>query len=230
MGKVHAVGDGDTNESGRMTEPSGGALQSAPIGQPSSQSQGVSVAPPTVRGALPPRRPSWPTVIGIICLILGGMGVAQSALALVAPLLFMQWIGAFGPHNAAMPPTAYSSVAAFALSLANLLIPMVLMAGGIQLLRWRRSAITLLRIYAVATIVVALCGTAWLVLHATSSVHSATDDAASAAFSEMMIIAGAVFGCGFAMILPVFLLVWFARAKIRSEVGRFMTTGRARAR
>ncbi|MCE5326754.1 MAG: hypothetical protein LLG01_10085 [Planctomycetaceae bacterium] len=153
-----------------------------------------------------PARPVWPIVIGIISTILGSLSVLGG----LGGVLTAGAIAKFGTA-----PNLYDYAADWyrpfmtILGVIGLGASACLLIGGIRLLKRRPVARMLHLVYALAAIVVAsvnLCG-----------------QVAALDFSSMP--APLRFGTiiGFAAMplsvaYPIFLIVWFSRAKIRSHV------------
>ncbi len=107
------------------------------------------LAPPTQPGAIVarPRPSNWPNVIGIIAIVLGAGGVLIGVWTGLAPLL-MRW---FQPLMLAGQAEAMDDWLDWTMATAVIaaLMAVLLLVGGIQLVRRRPSAPSVLRVWAV---------------------------------------------------------------------------------
>ncbi len=199
------------------------------------------LAPPTTPGALsiPDRPAAWPSVLGIVCIVLGALGTLGGLWGVASSVMMMtgampvQTMGA-GP---ATPDIAQSirtmapmQIVAEAL---KFLCGSALMLVGWFMYRRRPVARPAAVWWSIAKIVVALGSTAiaaWMqyVIMTDISRAVAADPSAPAqmqgvmtgmmaATIGVMVVWGIVWGCA----LPVFMLVWFSRAGVRAEVARW---------
>src|SRR5438477_7016578 len=99
--------------------------------------------PPIHGGLLPPPRSSWPTVIGVIAIIVGCWGIFANACATPAGLFFQSQMGKFAPPGASSMFDAQSQVthkylpATLAGMIALLTLGIFLLVTGIGVLRRR---------------------------------------------------------------------------------------------
>jgi len=176
----------------------------------------------------------WPTVVGVICLVLGVLGLLQGACGLVGNLvipLFMDHMpkGAGGTTSAMT--TQFQpyllSVAAVALMLSSLLT-----TGGIALTKRKRwaSAVLLHWSWLRMLVVVAALVLNYLVMQQqfAQAMEQASANNPTVAmppwFSSMMSAIGSVgiaWGLAWGWALPIFCLIWFNRARIRAEVSEW---------
>jgi len=112
-------------------------------------------APPRTPTTYPaPAEPtSWPKVLGIICIVFGGLGILGGVWGVIFPL-FNEWLVSRMPpdRQAAMEAAANANPYPVGTSLVMLAIAALLLAGGIGLVRRRGRAIGLLRVWAVVRI------------------------------------------------------------------------------
>ena len=190
-----------------------GALQSPPL------------APPTQPGSLPvPQPEGWPTVIGVIAIVLGALGAIGGLWGLVAPAVM-------GNVLAAAPAVQRTSLAimrkwhgwTLTAALLGMGLAILLFTVGIGLLRrqrWSRKAgliwAGLKMVLVVATSVMG--SIIQREMFDFMSRQSTSAPAMSVRAQELMpaltLFAGLLWGWG----LPVFLLIWFSRRKIKDGV------------
>lgn len=192
-----------------------------------------AAAPPTTQGDFVPVKPpeSWPTVIGVISIIFGSLGVLSGAcggafLLLSGPLVSMIPEAQASEMEVQLSSGLPYPVLQGGVMLLEFVISVMMLVGGIMLLRRKRSARGL------------LVGTAWLDLLSNTvgavvgflvmqaQMKSMQENAEMA--QQMPAGIGAlVQGAGgvmvfvqwlFLAIWPVFVLIWFSRSKIRESV------------
>jgi len=154
----------------------------------------------------PQGRPStWPTVIGIISIILASLGL------LCTPLLTV--VNAVNPGTQKVYeylPDWYRTWEIVGM-FGGIVFAVVLLIGGITLLKRRPVGRTLHLVYAVVSFAAA----------AVNVVIFATIIAKTAGMPTPMragLIGGGVGGTCGGLIYPIFLLIWFLRARIAQEV------------
>ena len=190
------------------------------------------VAPPTQPGALaPPQRPAnWPAVIGTIAIVFGsgGIFVGLWGAASTFGMRFFEWAmeqsqpsGVVASQVAVMeagiPWTVASSLVATA-------IASLLLLGGIRLNKRKRSSMRLLKFWAVVKIPVVVIVTIAAVLMQELQFEIMGQSSGGmpmpfgSGFFGLMIVVTLVFGLAWGWALPVFLLIWLSRGKIKNEV------------
>ena len=181
-------------------------------------------APPTRPGPIvAPARPStWPTVIGIIAIILGAGGILWGLWSALGPLL-ARWFEPFmleGQVEAMDEWMPWTSAA----SLLAAVTAIMLLAGGMKVIKRKTSAPRILCVWAVVRIIgglfTAIVGTMAQRAHieAIQSEFDTTPMPLGPAFFDVMLFVGIAVGLVWAWAPPVFMLIWFARKKIKDEV------------
>ncbi|MCH8824707.1 MAG: hypothetical protein IH984_14505 [Planctomycetes bacterium] len=190
----------------------------------------ISSVPPTVAGELPPKPIVWPKTLGIICIVLGALGIIQGCFGVLS-IFATDWVTTFVPQQQAemmdsveslQPLLIISGVIFFALAAT-------LLAAGIgMVLRklWSRKTVLIWSGTKMA-FVVANSILNYMVQKAQFEEMQemlASDPNAAAAMSffgqlmmwmgMLMIVIMIIWGCA----LPVFTLIWFSRKKVRIEV------------
>lgn len=190
-------------------------------------------APPTKQGDFVPVKPpeSWPTVIGVISIIFGSLGVLSNVcggvfLFLSEPLMSLVPEEQASEMEAQMSSSMPYPFMQGGLMFIELVVSVLMLVGGIMLLRRRRAAAGL------------LFGTAWLDLVANTAGAAvgflvmqaqmkAMQENAEMAQQMPAGIGSLVQGAGgvmmfvqwvFLAIWPVFVLIWFSRSKVRESV------------
>jgi hypothetical protein len=112
-----------------------------------------------------------------------------------------------------------------ALSLLSMLVAVMLLVGGVQLLRRCSSCATLLRAWAGAKLILALllAGAGWIAL---ASSLEAMQAAQSPGLPSPAVMRGfGLIGMAITLLwqwaLPIFMLIWFSRGSIRASVERW---------
>ena len=221
----------------------------------------AAMTPPTELGDAPERRSTWPTVIGIIAIVYGALGVLAECNGLVFNVFVAIWGGS-------MQGTAEAQKAQFEVmrqyAVPNLIFMVVgtvlaawLLVAGIGVLRrrpWSRSAAVG---WAVAktlfTIPYSVLGyllhNALLDAMEQAAIDSGTPMGdrlevpvaptvelevvyvtATSIFPNMHSGGAAMMGCSmlWAWALPLFLIIWFLRAPVKTEVERWALESRAK--
>jgi hypothetical protein len=168
--------------------------------------------------ASPPTR--WPRVLGTLGIILGALSILDQLDDLVLmPMLRSpsSWNRLVGPDLGEeivrwMPPPAWLTASA----LLGIALGALLLVGSLRLRRRRRSGASLTRTWAwlaIAWLVVEIATSwAWLARYA-----GELDDLSSAAWRVPAAL-GIVIAFALLAVYPIFLLIWFARTPIQSEV------------
>lgn len=198
---------------------------------PDQEHRGPPAAPPTEPGPVGNAAPSpsaWPTVLGVIAIVFGVLGTLGGAWGALVPL-FPRFLG---PRAVTSSP-AFESLHAMeswypltvALALLALALALLLLAGGVGLLRQRRWGVATCRAWAGLKIVLVAITTAVtfamqqrVVLPAVQAQATATGPAPSGAIFTATLYAGAGFSLMWGWALPVFVLIWFGRRRVREEV------------
>jgi len=164
--------------------------------------------PPLTGPAGPPRPTRWHIPVGVIA-------VALSVLGLMGPLFTL--IGtAVNPQQqelmASLPGWYQSYTRAGTFVGAG--IAVLLLGGGILLLKRRPACRPMLLTYAVLAILSNLIGTA-------ATFKAFSNMSGTGQQAEVMrvgMVVGAVVGAAVGLALPVFLVIWFLRSKIRMDM------------
>jgi len=176
---------------------------------------------------------TWPIVLGIVAGVFGFMGFFSNMMGAISPL-FMQGLmpsiagemsgEAEETVRATMEITRAWSTWSIGFGLVGVIVSGMLLVGGIMLLLRRATAVPLLKAWALARIVTAIVG-AYIglviqrqVFDVLRSSMGAEMDQVPAGLLGAATTFGMIFGVAFGCALPVIVLVWFARQKIKDEV------------
>ncbi len=176
-------------------------------------------------------RPAWPTVIGIIAVVLGGLGVVGGLWGTIGPLL----AGLLSPQVAPTERPTFEVTQQWRawtipLSLLSSMVAAGLVLAGITLLRRRAQARQMCLIWAAAKLALVIASTAIYYRIARQIVELTAEQAAHAPriasvagrqFAELEATVGLSFGVAWGVALPIFLLIWFTRDHTREEVARW---------
>lgn len=181
-------------------------------------------APPTRPGAnaVPDAVSAWPTVIGIIATIFGAGGLLLSVWGMASPFLMDRWMtGMQDPRMSQMmsvPQWRTYTVVSSALSLGAAAL---LLGAGIGILQRRRWASRTSTTWAIVKMAVVLVGTAlgYMTMQAQlGAMNAAAPTSMPAGVTTGMVAGGMCFGIVWGWALPIFVLIWFSRSRIKAEV------------
>jgi hypothetical protein len=191
-------------------------------------------APPTEAGDMelvaPPE--GWPTVIGILGIIFGALGVLMTACGAVA-LVGMGAATSIVPEGAErddleaqLAQSMHHVPLQVGVQVIEFVISIVLIVGSVQLLKRSRASAGTLKIYSIADLTANTFGmiVGIMVAQAQAKAMAENPDATQQVggnFMQAMGTAGAVFGWVLVAIWPVFLLIWFSRSKIKDSMSRW---------
>jgi len=185
-------------------------------------------APPTAPGPITELRgkASWPTIIGIIAIVFGAGGMLGALLG-SASMIFGELLtmpGIFG--QPAMPEGGWRLLFA-ALLAVSFFVALMLLFGGIYLnYRLKRGA-RLCKVWAVTKVILVVISTVLGFVNAPATMREAmaAQPGGSPPFGDAFIYAmmgvGICFGLVWGWALPVFMLIWFSRKKIKAEVAEW---------
>lgn len=191
-----------------------------------SEAQGpdrsAPLAPPTQGELPPPRRITWPTVVGIISIIYASLGLFGTfcGLAFLFILLsYADWLESFGiseqevqEMQASMSPVSWTAPA----SLVGLTLTILLFVGALRLLRRQASGARLCALWSWMIIPWTIIATViTLVFHFNTPAPSG--GLGEQIGTAIVTVIGTVIG----LVLPVFMVIWFSRPTIKSQVAQW---------
>ncbi len=179
------------------------------------------VAPPTQPGTItaPQRPPNWPAVIGIIAIVFGCFGILGGCAGILSPFTTQMFSG-FMP--AGQQEALEQSVALNVIyGIGGLFVATVLLLGGIRLRARRRQALLLIRTWAVVKPVLSVGGAVLGYQSMQHQMEAMQNDPNVAAMGTGILstfgLVGMVIGLLWTCALPIFMLTWFSREKIKSD-------------
>lgn len=200
----------------------------------SSSTPGQQFAPPTDPGEIStPQRPSnWPTVIGIIAIVFGALGILgglwnAAAVFMVDTMASMMPPGQADTFEVMREWRVWTVV--FGLMAAVLAV--LLLAAGIGLLQRKRGSVQLSRTWAVLKMLFVVGNSVfgYLVQQGTLAALAQQDPNFGKLPGQFIGVIG-VFTIVFIIIwgwaLPVFMLIWLSRKKVKADVSRWTPGGR----
>ena len=187
-----------------------GLERSAPFTPP------TQAPPPSVRASV------WPTVVGIIGIIYASLGLFGTFCGLAYPFilpLYVDWLRSVGTPEqrvqemeTSMPPVGWTVLT----SMVGLALVILLFVGAVRLLRRQTSGARLCALWSWIIIpwsIVATVITLVIQLNAPEPSGGRWEQIGTA----ILIVIVALIE----LVLPVFMVIWFARATIKSQVAQW---------
>jgi hypothetical protein len=200
--------------------------------------RGPLMSPPQQFGETTAEPSNWPTVLGIIMIVIASLGLLQNACGGVASLFMPSLMSGLAQSASPDDPMIAAQVEMsrrFMVwnvinALVMIVLGIVLLSAGIGVFRRRRKGIVWARIWAVCRILWSMPAS-YLGYRIAVESFKAMEAAAAGSeqpmppgFGSMMQTMGAVgviVGIIFYSAFPLFLLIWFSRAKIRAEAAQW---------
>lgn len=180
------------------------------------------IAPPTV--AVPYQAPesSWPTVVGVIGIIYAGLGLLGNVCGVVviafAPQ-YIEWLQNMGMSDAdAQEMESDLSINAWLVisGIFGFALVIMLLVGSIKLLKRSQKGAKLCKLWAWISI-------PWILIGSAISFAVQSPIPKSPTHVEQLIaVIGAAIGFIFVLVLPIFMTIWFARSKIKSDIASWI--------
>lgn len=186
-----------------------------------TQDEYAMSSPPTEGEFVSGERSSWPTVVGVFGIIVSAFGYLGGCCGIASPFIMPWYVGVLENQNApaeqidqirnSIPPMGV----AVGTSIVGIALATFLLYGAIQLIKRRSKSRGLLLIWSSIQVCWAIIGVA--IQFAITPTPQA-QQGVTAAQQQMFQFLG--MGCGLilGLALPVFLLIWLSRARIREEV------------
>ncbi len=195
------------------------------------------MTPPTDAEAIPPRKSTWPMVIGIIGTILGSMAALGGCFGLVSSLFLDQFMSLVPQGEAAEMTSALDGLkpALIISGALTMVLAIVLLIGGIGLLRRRAWGRSTCLTWAGLKMVLVVCNSVLSYMVQQAQFQAMAEDPNMAgsmpgflpALMQAMGAVGLIFSLVWGWALPIFMLIWFSRRKIKAEVAQWGQPARA---
>ncbi len=201
------------------------------MSEPPQQPQGyVAAAPVSVPGMIPPAPSVWPRVIGTISIVLGAMGLLCYGCGAIGEMVGPLLANVAPPEVLGPQPQGVFLVYWIASHCVALLLSLWLLVAGIgtaQRRPWSRPAsigwaITKM-VVAVGDTVLGFVFISEIATHLSESWSRGQQQTPPPAQAVIEIVMAVMIIAGFffALIWPVFLLIWFARRRVCAEVAQW---------
>jgi amino acid transporter len=191
---------------------------------------GPAMAPPTdyQEPFLQPQSSNWPKIIGIIAIVFGAVASLFGVLGLLAQLM-VDKLAEVVPdeQKEAMTASMQNQGMNILSTVLQLGAAVLLIVGGVKLLGRKRSGVSICRAWAVLKILVVILASviSYSAVKAQMEMIQNDPELANAQMPQGFFDAAAGFGmaCGalWGFALPVFMLIWFSRGKIKHEVAEW---------
>ncbi len=192
--------------------------------------QAPAMPPPSDPAEVPPSPSTWPTVIGVIAIVLGGLGALFGCLGAFSPL-FMGMMQSIVPEGQVTGLEGMMDWAVWlvALAVVSMLIAVLLLVAGIGITKRRawgpKVALVWAGLKMIFVVVNSVIGYLVQIAQFEAMQEAMANDqnmpAGMGAFMGSLMQAFGIFGLLIGVLwgwaLPVFLFIWFARKKIRTE-------------
>jgi hypothetical protein len=159
-------------------------------------------------------KPSWPTVVGIISLCVAGIFILSTI-----GTMAMSALG----FNAAQERQMFGNMPVWfnplkwGMHLFGLAIYALLAAAGAMLIKRRPAGRTLHLLVAFTEFIICACSLAMMIAMYQYAEQPANAVMPDATFRAMMLVSQSV-GLAIFLAYPVFLLIWFSRAKVKQHI------------
>ena len=182
------------------------------------------VTPPTQPGAIaaPVKRSAWATVIGVLAIVLGGGGFFTGASGAISSLMFARYMSFMPEQEASMEVMQDWQMWNVASSLLTSGLGVLLLIGGISLVMKRSRARKIIATWALTKIVAVVFTTILTAKMQEQMFAAIQQDPNMAPMGGSFYTAIGVFGLAFGLLwgwaFPIFVLIWFRRKRIESDV------------
>jgi hypothetical protein len=180
--------------------------------------------PPTTPGQLGRRESAWPTAIGVVGIVLGAFGIIGGVWGVVGWAFRGAFMGGMQDSMAGVLDVQNQFMPAMVTTSALLAVAAgLLLVGSIALLRRRPLARPLLTIWAGAKLVLVVAGTsvtASMLIAMFRAMRAASTGSGTPPpnFEVYMAAIAAFFSLVWGLPPPLFILIWFRRTRIRTEI------------
>lgn len=190
------------------------------------------MAPPSEMGELVPERSKWPTVIGVIGILVASFGLFGGCCGVLSPFLmnFSRSMASSGggmsqeqidTMMASQPPMLWIIPA----SLVGMALATLLLIGCIGLARRRAGGVNLCKVWAwinIPWVLISLVVAAYFQFQVPADAQQM-----GVGFQYFFLAAGACFALTTGVGFPMFMLIWFARPSVKDDVDAWAAESRA---
>lgn len=186
----------------------------------------VPLTPPMTRGPQLAKPSQWPGVIGIISIVMGSLAALRGCIgAVVAPIISV--VAGQLPEEGAAVLEPMKELMGWMIfnGIATTLVAVMLIVGGSGLIKRRPWGRRVCMIWSVLKMILVMVSSVLSFFIFRENMEAVLQQQGTAGlppfFAIMMKTSGAfgmLFGIVWGWALPVFMLVWFSRQKIRTEV------------
>lgn len=188
----------------------------------------VSHMPPMQSAPPVAKRSSWPTVLGVIALVMGGMSVLGGCVGL-GSMFAVDWLIEMAGEEEAGQLLVLRDWKLYTIisQIGTMLLAVVLITAGVGLLKRSAWAATLCMVWAITKLIFELaCFVPAMQLQSEQMAASLEDSSGQvpAGFEGMMqafAIGSMCLTYVFILALPAFFIIWFLRRPVREEVARW---------
>ena len=192
------------------------------------------MTPPTDAGAIPPRKSTWPMVLGINAIILGSLATLRGCMGIGSSAMFGLFASAMPEDSAEMMEATKAFAPLIMISSGlTMAIAIILLIGGIGLTKRNPRSPKTCKIWAGLKMVLVVYGSIVTFLSTQAQIEAMQrmleEDPNAAGmmpgfFGTLMAIIGPVifvFAIVWGWALPIFMLIWFSRRKIKAEIAQW---------
>lgn len=191
------------------------------------QIQSVVTAPPTEAGPLAAPVSSWPTTLGIIAIIFGAGAMLTTAATLASTKWSHLQNAQMDANSAAMLQAVQAKWRPFTVgtSAVYLVLGVLLLYAGILLLKRRSSSARIIRWWSALKLgsVLANSVVGYFVTRETMAAIATNTPGLPpmGQMQETFVFFGVLLGLAWGCALPIFMLIWFSRNRIKQEMAHW---------
>ncbi len=179
---------------------------------------------PVVPGPLPVKKSGWPTAIGVITVVLGSLGALSGIWSIVGQFL-MSALSQIPGQKETIALLTHWRPWLIAIAAATIIVAILLLFGGITLMRRRAFSRSLILVWAALKIVLVIVSS--VITYQLNEAQFAVMQQSGMNMSGMqgvMNIAGiasVIVSLVWGMALPVFMIIWFMRPRVMREMNQW---------
>lgn len=186
------------------------------------------IAPPVIGYATPEKKSTWPTVIGILGIVLGILGILGGILGVLSYFLTGAFLSVVPEEQSRIILDFQKSWILWTILMQILVIgaAIYLLIAGLGVMKERSGSDRRMRIWAAIKIAVVAVNTGIgsVMQREMLAAQMESDPQVAntmAQFGNIFAWAGLCFGVVWGWAFPIFVLIWFARRKIKAETAEW---------